>query len=217
MRVTLRGLVKQYVEIKPGNRITLKGFGGDKMEKELTITSYEEEPLEITDLSCTIDDMIKYKLETLEKGKQYKLVVENRLEDLGSYNGQLILKTTSKKKPHLVISVYGKLRKEVSAKPEKLLFGTLNPISEKFNPKKLEQKVVLHDVRGDGFSIKKIKASSKWIKTEIEKGKTEKKRYTIRVILNKDKLPEGKIDETISVFTSYAKKPLVIPLKGQVL
>ena len=51
---------------------------------------------------------------------------------------------------------------------------------------------------------------------EIEPHK-EKKQYTLRLTLDKDKLPQGIFNETITVYTSYKKKPLVIDVKGEVL
>ena len=37
----------------------LKGYAGDKIKVKLTITSLEEQPLKITDITSTIKDKIK--------------------------------------------------------------------------------------------------------------------------------------------------------------
>jgi hypothetical protein len=75
--------------------------------------------------------------------------------------------------------------------------------------------VVLKDARGDGLTIKKIKASSKWIASEIET-KRGNRDCTISLTLDKDALPKGKFNEKIEIRTNY-KKPLVVELKGEVL
>jgi hypothetical protein len=216
-RITLSCTVKQIVSIEPHNRINLSGFEGDKIKHEVTITSFEEEPLEITDISNTVDDKVKYKLKTIEKGKKYTIEAQNRSKEAGSYKGQLIVKTTSKKKPHIVLPINGNVRKEVAVQPAKLFFGTINTAGENFDLQKLTKEARIRDVRGDGFTVKKIKSSSKWITTEIEPLKENKRLSTLRVTLDKDTVPRGSFNETITVYTSYKKKPLVVEVKGEVL
>jgi hypothetical protein len=208
--------VKQYVSILPHNRINLLGVEGDTVEHQVTITSFEEEPLEITDITSTVDDKIKYKLKTIEKGKKYAIEAQNRSKDQGSYSGQMVLKTSSKKKPHIVLSINGNLRKEVAVAPTKLFFGTINPAQEGFATRKLIKTTTLRDIRGDGFTVKKVKSSGKWMVAEIEPHKN-KKQYTLRVTLDKETLPQGSFNETVTVYTSYKKEPLVIDVKGEVL
>lgn len=190
------------------------GFEGDRVKKKITITSFEKDPLEITDITSTVDDKIKYKLKTVEKGRQYILEAENRSTEAGSYSGQMILKTTSRKKAHLTLLVNSNLRKEVAVLPKKLFFGTINKAEDL--DRKLTRTATLRDVRGDGFSVKKIKSSSKWIVAEIEP-QAEKKNYTLRISLDKDALPQGTINETVTLSTSYKGEPLVIEVKGEVL
>jgi len=216
-RITLSCTVKQIVSIAPNPRINLLGFEGDTIKHMVTITSFEEEPLEITDISNTVDDKIKYKLKTIEKGKKYTIEAQNRSKEVGSYRGQLVVKTTSKKKPHIVLPINGNLRKEVAVQPAKLFFGTINTAEENFDPQKLAKEVKVRDVRGDGFTVKKVKSSSKWIATEIEPPEENKKVSTLRVTLDKDTVPRGSFNETITVYTSYKKTPLVVEVKGEVL
>ena len=45
----------------------LKGYAGDKIKKKLTITSLDEQPLKIMDITSTIEDKIKYKLKQFQK------------------------------------------------------------------------------------------------------------------------------------------------------
>ena len=215
-RITLSCKIKQYVSIVPHNRINLLGFEGDTVKHQITITSFEEDPLEITDITSTVDDRIKYKLKTIEKGKKYTVEAQNRSKEQGRYSGQMVLKTSSKKKPHIVLAVNGNMRKEVAVAPGKLFFGTINTAEEEFAARKLTKTTTLRDIRGDGFTVKKVKSSGKWMTAEIEPHK-KKKQYTLRVTLDNDALPQGSFDETITVYTSYKKKPLVIDVKGEVL
>ena len=149
VRITLSCNVKQIVSIEPHTRINLLGFEGDTIKHEITLTSFEEEPMEITDITTMVEDKIKYKVKTIEKGKKYTIKVQNRSKEEGSYNGQLIVKTTSKKKPYIVFTVTGDLRKEVAVQPPKLFFGTITLAEENFDLTQLTKTTKLRDVRGE--------------------------------------------------------------------
>jgi len=214
--ITLRCNVKQYMSITPHNRINIIGFEGDKITQEVTITSLEEHPFEITDITSTLDDKIKYKLKTGKKGREYTIKVTNRSTQEGSFNGNMVVKTDSKKKPHIVLTVSGKLRKEVAVRPATLTFGTVDTAKDNSDVKRAARKVQLIDVRKKGFTIKKVKPSSSWIKTEVEI-KNENKLYVLHVTLDRDELPKGKFEETIEIYTSYKRKPLIVKVRGNVV
>jgi len=192
----------------------LNGYAGDKIKKKLTIASLEEHPFKITDITSTIDDKIKYKLKTKEKGKEYVLEIKNRSTKEGTFRGKIVMTTDSKKKPRVTLSVISRLQQEVMVKPASLSFGTIDTASENFNAEKLSKEVTLRDIRGDGLVIKKVKSSSDWITTEnIKKGK----KYTIVITLDKDKLPKGDFEEKIDIHTNYKNKSLIVGIKGRVI
>jgi hypothetical protein len=112
-----------------------------------------------------------------------------------------------------VLSVTGSLRQEVAVRPGTLTFGTVDTAKDNANAKGAARKIQLKDARKEGFTIKKVKPSSSWIKTDIEI-KKENKHYTINVTLDRDELPKGKFEEKIEIYTSYKKKPLVVKVKG---
>ena len=208
--------MKPYINVMPHNRINLLGFEGDKKKHEVTITSFEKKPLEITDITSTVDDKIKYKVKTRKKGEEYVIEVKNRSTQVGSFSGKMIVKTNSNKKPHIVLNVSGKLRSKVAVRPKTFSFGTIDTGKENFGSRVLKKRVMLMDVKGEGFTVKKVKPSSKWIKVEIE-AKKENKQYAVHITLDKDKLPKGKFEEKVNIYTSYKRKPLVVDVKGEVI
>ena len=207
--------MKEYISVSPHDRINLLGFEGDKIKHEVTITSFEKTPLEITDITSTVDDKIKYKVKTSKQGKEYVIEVKNRSTQAGSFSGKMVVKTNSQKKPHIVLNVSGNLRSKVAVRPKTFSFGTIDTSEENFNSGALKKRVMLVDVQGEGFTVKKIKSSSKWIKAEIE-SKKENKQYAVHITLDKDKLPKGKFEEKVNIYTSYERKPLVVDVKGEV-
>jgi len=216
MRITLSATVKQYINVEPNTRVNLAGFEGDKIKEKVTITSLEEQLFKITDITSDIEDKIKYKLKTIEKGKKYSLEISNRSSQEGKFRGKIELKTNSEKKPLVVIYVHSKLAEEVSMKPRSVSFGTIDTSEENFDKMSFIKRIVLRDVRGNGLTIKKIKTSSDWITTETRTRK-EGKILAIIVTLDKDKLPKGRFEEKIKIRTNYKKEYLEVDVKGEVI
>jgi len=143
------------------------GYEGEKIDKKVTITSLAEQSLKITDITCDIEDKIKYKLKTKEKGKEYTLEIKNRSKQAGSFRGKIELKTTSEKKPLVTLSINGNLRNKVMVKPRSLTFGTIDTTKENFKDVSFRKTIMLKDIRGEGLTIKKIKPSRNWIMAEV--------------------------------------------------
>jgi len=213
--ISLSCTVKQYISITPAYRINLVGYEGEKVSTELTITSLEEQPLKITDITTTVKDKIKYTLKTLVAGKEYRLIIKNRSTQEGLFQGELVLKTTSQKRPQVIIPVFGTLKGKVSVLPKALSFGIIDTSRGDFKGRLLKRSVVLKDARGDGLTIKKIKSSRDWINVETS-AEENRKEFTVKVTLNNDKLPKGKIEEKLYIHTNYKKKPLVVDIVGEV-
>lgn len=216
VRIGISCIVKQYISVKPSNRVSLVGFEGEKINKEATITSLEDQLFKITEITSDIDDKIKYKLKTKKKGREYTIEIKNRSTEEGSFQGKIVLKTNSKKKPHIVLPVHVSLRGKVAIRPSTLSFGTIDTTKENFDTMRFKKRIVLKDVRGDGLTIKKIKSSSDWIMAENETKKGGKQ-YSIVITLDKDKLPKGQFSEKVNIRTSYRRKPLVVDIKGEVI
>jgi hypothetical protein len=216
MRISLSCKVKQYIRVLPNNRVNLMGFEGEKLKQTVIITSFEEQPLEITDITSTVDDKIDYKLKTKKKGEEYVIEVKNRSKEADSFTGKMIVKTNSQKKPHIVLSVSGRMKTKVAVRPEIFTFGTIDTHRENFESLVFKRRVMLMDAKGEGFTVKKVKTSSKWIKAELE-SKKERDRYAVQITLDKDKLPKGKLEEEVRIYTSYQRKPLVVNIRGNVI
>ena len=181
----------------------LKGYAGDKIKKKLTITSLDEQPLKIMDITSTIEDKIKYKLKTIEKDKAYSLEIKTRSGMKESFRGKVVLKTNSPKKPQLDISVMGKVQSQIKA-PNLVFFGIIDTSKEVIDPNNLKRTIMVSSARGDGLSMENIEPSADWITAEVEtKRKGEK--YSIIIKLDKNRLPNGKFQEKIKIHTKRKK------------
>jgi len=212
-RITIGCTVKQYINVLPDQTIKLKGFKGDKIKKKVTLTAPEGYPFEITNISSNLEEKIKYKLK--KKGKGYTLEVKNISTKEDRFRGNIVVKTSSEKKPVVILPVKGELRGKVAISSKNLSFGTIDTTRDGFDTVSLKKDLVLRDVQGKGLVIKKIKTTSDWIVTEAKKKGAG--HYTILITLDKSRLPKGQFSEKIEVRTNYKGNPLVVDVKGRVL
>ncbi len=182
----------------------LKGYAGDKIKIKLTITSLEEQPFKITDITSTIEDKIKYKLKTMEKEKVYSLEIKTHSGIKESFQGKVVLKTNSLKKPQLDIFVMGKVQSEIKVAPNFVYFGIINTSKEVIDLNSLKREVMVSNARGDGLTIGKIEPSAGWITAEVENNQKGEK-YSIIIKLDKNRLPKGKFQEKIKIHTKHKK------------
>ena len=217
-KIAIMGSIKHYISVTPSTRLLLQGYHGDKITKKVTITSHEEQPLKITDISSTIDDKIEYNLKPIEKGKEFSFEIKTPLGIKESFRGKVTLKTNSQKKPKLELVVMGKVRSEVKIAPQFLYFGIINTEKETIDPKSLERTVTINKVRGNDLILEKIEPGSDWIKTEAETDQKGEK-YTIMIMLDKSKLPKGNFKETIKIHTRYREISEVVNviIEGEVV
>lgn len=215
-QISIVGSIKPYIMIEPHFRVTLKGFAGEDISQKVTITSAEQEPLKITEITSTIDDNITYELKTIEKGKSYGLSIRTRAGLKEPFGGKILVKTTSKKKPELEIFVTGRLLKEIQVAPQYIYFGIIDTSKAVTDPQSLTRTAEVSRVKGDDLTIEKTEPSSEWIMTQIE---PQDKKHTIVITLDKDKLPKGEFKERIKIFTQYDNTPevVLIIIEGKVI
>jgi len=216
MTISLSCTVEQYVSVLPSTWIKLEGYEGDKITQQVTVTTIEEKPLTITKITCDINDKIKYKLKSKKKGKEYVLEVRNRIAPVGTFHGTIELKTTSEKKPTLVINVYANFLEEVKVEPQVVSFGVIDTSKENFDAPNMKKIVTITDMRGSGLTLNKIKSSGDWIVAENQK--RGGRQYNLVIGVDKNKLPKGRFQEKITIRTNYKqKKSLLINVNGEVL
>jgi len=214
-RISVSCVVKTHITIRPSQRINITGLEGEKISKELTISSSGEQPFEILNITSDIEDKIKYKLKRVKKNNEYTLKVSTRSTEESNFRGTIGLRTNHPKKPQITLPVYAMLKKKVDVRPKALSFGTINITEGNVNQDKLTKRILLVDNGGE-LTIKKVKTSSDWI-TTVNKKMERGKNHTILIVLDKDKLPKGSFDEKVEIRTNYGRKPLVVDIKGKVL
>ena len=172
----------------------------------------------ISECKILIEDKIKYELETIEEGKKFSLEITTRSGIKESFQGKVVLKTNSRKKPQIDIFVKGKVQSELKVAPQYVFFGIIDTGKEVINPNSLKRTVIVSSARGGGLTIEKIEPSADWIAAEVETPQKEEK-YTIIFLLDKKKLPKGQFQETVKIHTKHNKvsESVNVILAGKVL
>jgi hypothetical protein len=122
--VRMLGIVLPIIDIKPSTNILFRGMADQLSDSVLDLVA-STAPFRITGTETDLADNIKYTLETVSDGKQYRLRVSNRL-NRGNYGGFIRLNTDLAQKPDIIIRVSGFIEGEISVKPQNILIGKLS-------------------------------------------------------------------------------------------
>lgn len=124
-RVTLlvKGKIKTLVELNPGNTVFFRGLANQIGEKTIEMVS-NSQPFHITKLESDLGENIAYRVETVEEGKHYRLIVKNQAKE-GTYRGFVKAYTDLAQKPDITIRVAGNIEGEIVVRPQTLVVGQL--------------------------------------------------------------------------------------------
>ena len=104
--VSIKATVKAIISVHPRS-VSLRGKKDAPIVKQVTLVAHEDMPLEITPVKFSLSDKASYDIETINKGKTYRITFRNKWKKTGAYRGVLELKTNYPDKPLLKIKIYG--------------------------------------------------------------------------------------------------------------
>ena len=180
----------------------LRGFAGDKPAKTVTITSEEDQPLEILETSSTLDDFIAYKLTPIKDGKSYSLEVTTPSGLREPFRGHIRLTTNSTNKSTINLTVIGVVQKEIKAAPQYLYFGVIETGSTGPDTKRLTRTVQVSRARDNAFTIEKVESNPDHIRTEVVTSPNGEG-YSLVITLLADNLQKGVLKEEIKVHNKH--------------
>jgi hypothetical protein len=109
IEVAIRGQIESFAQIEPA-RVRLTGKAGDDLRTTVRIQPRATHPFKITGIHNTQGDrFISYHLVEAPGAQGYRLEVENRSAQKGSYYDQIVLQTDNPLQPELSILVWGRL------------------------------------------------------------------------------------------------------------
>ncbi len=106
MKISIRPIIK----LVPSANITIRAKQGESRSADVFISSGIDKPLKIFHLKDSLSDgRVKYSIETVEEGKQYKIHFENNPDMPGDKKGELRLGTNYKEKPEIRIRIWSRI------------------------------------------------------------------------------------------------------------
>jgi len=204
-KIELKAAVKEYIQVSPGYHVVLNGYSGDKVKATIAISAASDEPLELANVTSSIDESIQYKLTTVKKGKEYSLEINTGTGLTKSFHGKVTVGTTHPKKPKIELVVIGSVKSDIKIAPRYLYFGVIDTTAETTDPTSLVRTATLESMRARATSIERIE-SSDWIKTSV-KSDAKNLKHTVTITLDKSKLSrKGDFREEITVYLQCNKK-----------
>jgi len=107
--ITFTFLVRVALQVHP-QYIYFKGTEGQKITKTLRIDAGLDKPLVLEPVYFDLDKKLTYKVEELNKGKNYQIHFTNIPGPAESFYGHLKLKTNYPEKPQVIIPIRGKFK-----------------------------------------------------------------------------------------------------------
>ena len=121
--LTVKGTVKQVVQVRPGTSISFRGTPDQVKEAVIDLIGMGQ-PFHIGKMESNLEGKATYRLQTVTEGQHYRLKVNNLLTE-GHYSGYIMLTADLPRGQIPTIRVSGKIEREVSASPKSILVGRL--------------------------------------------------------------------------------------------
>lgn len=110
VKISLSAFVKVSISVSPKS-VYLGGFAGDTIERAAAVRAQSPARLSLKPVDFSLSGKVDYRIETLEKGRHYRIVFKNKCAEEGRYKGFLRLQTNYPDKPEVTIRITGNIRK----------------------------------------------------------------------------------------------------------
>ncbi len=107
--IGIKAFIKVPILVSPG-LVYFSCFAEDTIKKVVTISAGEDKPLSLNLISFPLSDKVDYRMETVEAGRLFNVILTNKKGVSGWYNGLLKFETNYPEKPAITIRVIGQIR-----------------------------------------------------------------------------------------------------------
>ncbi len=123
--LTVEGIIKPLIQVLPEKTIYFMGLSDGLTEKTIDLVTTSKQ-FHIQKIDDDLNKKAVYRLETVEDGKHYRLIVSNNTPR-GNYRGTITLHTDFAEKPELTVWVNASVEGEIGIRPKLLIVGRLSP------------------------------------------------------------------------------------------
>lgn len=107
--VSIGVYVRVSIRVSP-SAVNFSGEAGQAITKTVNVRAGLGKPLIIEPTAFDLEKKVKYRIEPVQEGKNFKIVFTNTPGSAETYRGFLKLKTNYTEKPEIVIPIRGKFR-----------------------------------------------------------------------------------------------------------
>jgi hypothetical protein len=216
---SVEGEIVAPVEISPAPVFFLAARRGETRHTSMDIINHETEPLRIDEVSHS-QDRLTTRLDVLEEGRRYRLLVSLKPDGPGGKQSEsIVLHTTSARQPTISIVANTLLRERVYTFPDEVDFGTLSLSRLEHDPGLLTtmaQTLMVYQFGGTNFDVQ-VRPTLPQVVVVSERG-PHGDRYQNTVSLTRDQLHTGPLRGSILIHTNDAQFPeLVVPVVGTIV
>lgn len=138
MTITIAGEEVPYINVVPEGRVFLQGRYGEKVERQVRLSSNEEGlDFKVTGVRSNIDHQITYRVDPGDAEREWVLsVFKNPALPTGTNFGTIYVKTNSEKAPEKVVQVQVITKGAITVQPTALNYGRV-----KFDPERTGEPV----------------------------------------------------------------------------
>ena len=209
--LTMTAQVNLPISVEPQG-VMMEGVVGEEIIKIVTIKAHEDQPLTLEPVKLSLPKKVAYELKTLEQGRVYQIVLRNISQKKDKYNGFLTMKTNYPQKPEITIRFLGYIRDILEFRPEIINFGRIKNTPEKSGRRdnfSYQRSVMVTLNRGDNLKIEKIEINQDLFEAQVKEIQAGRS-YRIDVKLHQEKLPKGKVNEKMKIYTNFKDDPVKV-------
>lgn len=217
--IGIKGKIWAPIQMTP-RYASLKGVMGDPIETVVSLQGEKKDPLKIALVSVSVPEKIAVELIEIEKDRSYQVKIQNKVNEQGTYRGQVTLSTNYPEKPEILIRVNGNIRPVLEVRPKAITFGQMS--QERIDQLKKEAKpfrrpamIMLN--KGNDLHIEKLEVGKSFFTAsfkDLQAGRI------VQVIVepNFKNLKKGKNVDRLRVYTNQkSHEVLEIPLTLEIL
>jgi hypothetical protein len=221
-RVVLKvaGDVKKVFDVS--SDIAVSGFTDEDLEKEVILTNLLEKPIHLTGYRWSektvstpeLEKLVGVKMETIERGRKYRLSVWNKEKLLpGHYLGDLFLKTDFPELGEKKVTVRFTVTPDVEVHPKTIIMREM--MVEEGKSKSFDKRITIIAARADSLKILNVVPNREDITVNVQEvipGKSY--RCTVRV---RPPTQTGRFLGELKIYTNYpGYEELAVNITGTV-
>jgi len=216
VQLHVKGVIRSDIQFQPGEVNFGNVSAGDTPEKEVKFSYYGRSSWKVTEIKST-NPAIKGELTETERNYgqvKYQLKVKIAPDaPVGYINDRIILVTNEGRNAEIPFMVQGSVRQGVTASPDSLVFGNLDPGEE------ITKKVIIRSEKP--FALKEVFCDNKQYQFELlTKNSDTISAKNLYIVAVKFKAPDSgspqDFTDTIKITTDAQQKPLEITTRAKI-